>query len=1845
MVEACDSDNENAQHLTQWVWDVPLAGVFANDNVDGDVSSTMSVEPTSFDTRIVGTMDIMFFAHDHAGMFGIGGGDNSGNLTTSIAVVDTTPPMLYCSSNENTIATSNHLRDAIAASATISQGSGHAENFAECCGMCETQQWERRVGKSSSAVECGSVNYDPITRSCVLKSFKVTQEWELGTASPVVGALHEAVQTSEYGYPIQCQVTNTVECDRNSNGLPDPGVRCIDFHDSLNLDLPAPHIDDTALGDRVTVTGEGDLFHCVGGAPYEIFGPGDAPGDHATTYSDAHALSHHDLDHKTIKFERCGGGNWRFKTTASTDSEIADTGCNSCGTKLGLDDDHCTQVSIGEFFYFGESYTSVHVCADGYVHFGDEYSSYYENVADFIQRKMIAALWDDFDPGQLTTGGTTMDVKDVYHQTEGHLEKFRWHMLPQYQRSGANTFMLTLDTSDFSVSISHNHVDSVDGLVGLSSGSSVAGDHIPVNFATGEGSEATSDTLVLTGAIKATGTFSVKYTCSDAGNLEATATRAFQVIDSSPPTLSLVGSHTVEFAYWQSAQHFADIASASSATCEDSCDGTLIPDVLVYEGTCGGPHICHDQHGQEYTCNPEPIKATTTMENAAQQPGVWAIKYSCEDSLHLAAVPQCRTVINEASFMCRVSDWEWYDVAEGSGWGGQPGAQMIQSAAGHKFYRNRTITQEPAAGGTACPHLAEYYDQLPGPRAGLFVPGYTAAQVNDAMTDRTRRRLEATGGEQTLLDEWMHAIQAAHVEDAQLALGLDPLVPWINPNASDAGMGWHFKFLVVPRAPNSETAPGNQLTGAGGRVMESVGTDGVTKGVDILIGASYYTADNTGATNPPTLPSVKFAVTLSVRGEGHAASDISSLELAQYKEQFAANIGDAAADISVVKTDDNGAAIVTLTFVCDNMAKLRLALGAENQASARTILLTAVGSDHTQAEQFVWPLFVELAGSTFQLGIPVDCVWGEFGVDGCDATTRSCSTSIAIVSRPKLVTPVYGGAFCEGWDQQLGVCPATVFNCTCYTSYTEWTTCPICGTGLHRSTRDGLVKHDGWEEACAESEEVPCNGDGSVALCTAAPTARPTVFVLMPTDVPTSTPTARPTYKGETLSPTGYPSAFPSAMPTSFPTSNPTITPTTAPSEKGVTNAPSWSPTPGPPPTDTPTMSPTKPGATHAPTSSPSYPVCETPVIEMVGDTVSMQAGQAFVCNGLCDCEADTGPPNYDFVEPGVNCSSQHGSLGVVSTWTDTGEADAKELGVYEITYTCTSITDCGEESFRSAAPLVRTVLVTYTDDPHCHEFGKATMNVEADFPYVDPGACFFDGHLGKIASTEVNQLPVITEPHDVTNICDAGGAGGSPYELFGPGGGKNDMNTLYFDHDEHNYHDLDHTTIQFKLCDKATQNWGFNSATSTDEEIADVGCSNCGDKLGLSDDSCVVRSISEFDYFGATYSTVHVCANGFLQFGAVDGETIAQLGERSHETPHEFVTRKMIAGIWDDLNPGHSVTDGKDVFHETVGELEKFRWHMLPEFTDSGANTLMITINTTEGGDITISHNNITATDGLVGLSSGSGSLVGHVASNFATGTGSTSSNPTEAQRLAAMYQSTKSGDGFLTTVNTTANVDTSNVGTYYVTYTVVNPMPDFAQWATHSCVRTVNVIDTLKPVISIVHQGYHIQPDTTPDQSTADVPYMNPAQHFAQTPGTREAVDYDTLTELGQAPYLVEQAVVASYSECQQSCENTATCTYGTYITAGLRAGECWLAATTSKLSRPCGVPCKSFIVVDDQPNTQFRRRLTAMLRGGTSREGVVGSVATLGVAALGIVALVVAIARKQASGGRIHEEWTAC
>jgi hypothetical protein len=175
---------------------------------------------------------------------------------------------------------------------------------------------------------------------------------------------------------------------------------------------------------------------------------------------------------------------------------------------------------------------------------------------------------------------------------------------------------------------------------------------------------------------------------------------------------------------------------------------------------------------------------------------------------------------------------------------------------------------------------------------------------------------------------------------------------------------------------------------------------------------------------------------------------------------------------------------------------------------------------------------------------------------------------------------------------------------------------------------------------------------------------------------------------------------------------------------------------------------------------------------------------------------------------------------------------------------------------------------------------------------------------------------------------------------------------------------------------------------------------------------------------------------------------------------------------------------------------------------------------------------------------------------------------------------------------VETNVDVDTDTVGEYHVTYTITNPIPDFATWDTSSCVRTVNVIDTLAPVISLRNAGLFYQPDTTPELSTSDTPFVNPAQHLVAHPGTRKAVDYNNQTELGVEPYLASQSV-ASYSECTERCEAMLTCVYGTYISAGERTGECWLSTATSKLARSCGMPCRSFIVVDSNSGSEVRRR----------------------------------------------------
>jgi hypothetical protein len=248
--------------------------------------------------------------------------------------------------------------------------------------------------------------------------------------------------------------------------------RFYDMHRSPTTLVPSisPTANPTNVGDTNTPSlaptfstscdAQKDLFqyeYCMPeGSPYQQFG-----ADHA---------NYHDLDNTKIELRHCGGSEWAFETIAVTAAEDADMKAGT-GTKMDAQDDSCHQRDIQAFSYYNTVYTQVMFCSNGYLRFGDSsgFSSYYGDLVDFRQWKTIAGIWHDFNPTH-----DTQSHRDLFHETDGHLEKFRWQMLaefhPQGTDGGMNTFMVILDSSDSSISILHGEIGSDEGLVGLSNG-------------------------------------------------------------------------------------------------------------------------------------------------------------------------------------------------------------------------------------------------------------------------------------------------------------------------------------------------------------------------------------------------------------------------------------------------------------------------------------------------------------------------------------------------------------------------------------------------------------------------------------------------------------------------------------------------------------------------------------------------------------------------------------------------------------------------------------------------------------------------------------------------------------------------------------------------------------------------------------------------------------------------------------------------------------------------------------------------------------------------------------------------------------------------------------------------------------------------------------------------------------------------------------------------------------------------------------------------------------------------------------------------------------------------------
>jgi len=135
------------------------------------------------------------------------------------------------------------------------------------------------------------------------------------------------------------------------------------------------------------------------------------------------------------------------------------------------------------------------------------------------------------------------------------------------------------------------------------------------------------------------------------------------------------------------------------------------------------------------------------------------------------------------------------------------------------------------------------------------------------------------------------------------------------------------------------------------------------------------------------------------------------------------------------------------------------------------------------------------------------------------------------------------------------------------------------------------------------------------------------------------------------------------------------------------------------------------------------------------------------------------------------------------------------------------------------------------------------------------------------------------------------------------------------------------------------------------------------GTVLSLSDDSYATVTLgggASVSLYGVSYSTLYVGSNGYITFDGGDstyGESLAN-----------HFSRPRVSALFDDLNPG----SGGQVSWRQLADRVAVTWWNVPEFGTSNQNTFQIELYFS--GQITISYLGIAASDGLAGLSRGTG-------------------------------------------------------------------------------------------------------------------------------------------------------------------------------------------------------------------------------------------------------------------------------
>jgi len=168
---------------------------------------------------------------------------------------------------------------------------------------------------------------------------------------------------------------------------------------------------------------------------------------------------------------------------------------------------------------------------------------------------------------------------------------------------------------------------------------------------------------------------------------------------------------------------------------------------------------------------------------------------------------------------------------------------------------------------------------------------------------------------------------------------------------------------------------------------------------------------------------------------------------------------------------------------------------------------------------------------------------------------------------------------------------------------------------------------------------------------------------------------------------------------------------------------------------------------------------------------------------------------------------------------------------------------------------------------------------------------------------------------------------------------------------------DLGFSAITFTPAGSSAYTFEVTGPVAAFPEVPGDGTTT--ETLALTDDDNVERTIPSTPFFGTDYTSFFIGSNGFVTFESGDNDFSESLGEFFSEQPR-------IAMLWDDLNPAL----GGTVIFDEYSDRVVVTFEDVPEFFATGANSFQLVLNT--NGVITMTYLNVSALDGIVGISSG---------------------------------------------------------------------------------------------------------------------------------------------------------------------------------------------------------------------------------------------------------------------------------